>query len=98
MISVLCSQGHTNLPGSRFCHLCGERLSEAVPALQVNQSLTLAGGVYAGLTLGDRYRIVHELGHGGFGRTYLAEDINRFDEACVLKEFAPQVQGTYALQ
>jgi serine/threonine-protein kinase len=50
------------------------------------------------MILGDRYRIVRELGHGGFGRTYLAEDINRFNEACVLKEFAPQVQGTYALQ
>lgn len=86
------------MPGSRFCHLCGERLSESIPALQVNPSSTLAEGVYAGLILGDRYRIVHELGHGGFGRTYLAEDINRFNEACVLKEFAPQVQGTYALQ
>ncbi|MDI9637631.1 serine/threonine-protein kinase [Geitlerinema splendidum] len=51
-----------------------------------------------GILLGDRYRIVRELGHGGFGRTYLAEDTNRFNEPCVLKEFAPKVQGTYALQ
>ncbi len=29
-----------------------------------------------------------------FGRTYLCEDLNRFNELCVLKEFAPQVQGT----
>ncbi|MEZ2304327.1 MAG: protein kinase [Microcoleus sp.] len=54
--------------------------------------------IYPGITLGNHYRIVRELGHGGFGRTYLAEDAHRFNEPCVLKEFAPQVQGSYALQ
>ncbi|MCU0527683.1 MAG: protein kinase, partial [Elainella sp. Prado103] len=48
--------------------------------------------------LGNRYQIIQELGRGGFGRTYLAKDRNRFDETCVLKEFAPQVQGSEALQ
>jgi len=28
---------------------------------------------------------------GGFGRTYLAEDLHRFNERCVLKEFAPKL-------
>ena len=51
-----------------------------------------------GITLNNHYRIVRELGHGGFGRTYLAEDAHRFNEPCVLKEFAPQVHGSYALQ
>lgn len=45
----------------------------------------------------SRYRILRQLGHGSFGRAYLAEDINRFEELCVLKEFAPQLQGTFAL-
>jgi serine/threonine-protein kinase len=58
----------------------------------------MSQGVYPGLVLGARYRIVRQLGQGGFGRTYLAEDFHRFNEPCVLKEFAPQVQGTYALQ
>jgi serine/threonine-protein kinase len=54
--------------------------------------------IYPGITLHNHYRIVRELGHGGFGRTYLAEDAHRFNEPCVLKEFAPQVHGSYALQ
>lgn len=87
MVSLYCSQRHENPTGSRFCHLCGEKLQ----AVNVEN-------VYAGMILSDRYRILRELGHGGFGRTYLAEDNYRFNEPCVLKEFAPQVQGTYALQ
>ena len=48
--------------------------------------------------LGGRYRILRELGRGGFGYTYLVEDINRFNELCVLKEFFPQVNDDAALQ
>jgi serine/threonine protein kinase len=44
-----------------------------------------------GLVLNDRYLVRHVLGQGGFGRTYLAEDNHRFNEPCVLKEFAPQL-------
>ncbi len=86
MTSIYCSQGHPSLAGNRFCQQCGEPLNP------------LAAGPYQGLLLGERYRVSRELGHGGFGRTYLAEDTNRFNEPCVLKEFAPQVAGTYALQ
>jgi serine/threonine protein kinase, bacterial len=50
------------------------------------------------MILGNRYRIKQELGQGGFGRTYLVEDLYRFNEHCVLKEFAPQVRGTSVLQ
>ena len=45
----------------------------------------------------SRYRILSQLGSGGFSRTYLAEDINRFNERCVLKEFAPQIKNAAAL-
>ncbi|KAB8320604.1 protein kinase [Tolypothrix campylonemoides VB511288] len=82
-----CSKGHENPTGSRFCLHCGENLDNPV-----NQ------GIQGGQTLGDRYLILRQLGQGGFGRTYLAEDINRFRELCVLKEFSPQVQTPYVLQ
>ncbi len=48
--------------------------------------------------IGDRYRIVQLLGQGGFGRTYLAEDMNCFQEHCVLKEFVPQQRDPDALE
>ncbi|MBF2029546.1 MAG: serine/threonine protein kinase [Oscillatoriales cyanobacterium C42_A2020_001] len=41
-----------------------------------------------GTLLRQRYLIQAILGQGGFGRTYLAVDQERFDERCVLKEFA----------
>ena len=88
MTSVKCSKGHENPAGSRFCLHCGEMLVDT----QVSK------GVQPGLSLGGRYLIVRQLGQGGFGRTYLAEDTNRFREPCVLKEFSPQVQTEYVLQ
>ncbi|ABA19845.1 serine/threonine protein kinase [Trichormus variabilis ATCC 29413] len=46
----------------------------------------------------NRYRIIRQLGQGGFGRTYLAEDIKKSHKTCVLKEFAPQVEHKEDLQ
>jgi len=45
-----------------------------------------------------RYRVIKVLGEGGFGKTYLTEDADRLDSPCVIKQFAPQVTGTAALQ
>jgi serine/threonine-protein kinase len=90
MTNIYCSQGHQNPSGSRFCLQCGDRIG-SVPT-SGNQ------GIQAGQTLGDRYVIIRQIGQGGFGKTYLAEDLNRFREACVLKEFFPQVQTPYIVQ
>ncbi|WP_448573880.1 SUMF1/EgtB/PvdO family nonheme iron enzyme [Trichothermofontia sp.] len=43
----------------------------------------------AKLLLRDRYRAVRQLGEGGFGRTFLAIDEDRFQSACVIKQFSP---------
>ncbi|MGH7998173.1 MAG: protein kinase domain-containing protein [Brasilonema sp.] len=51
-----------------------------------------------GQVVDNRYRIIRHLGQGGFGRTYLAEDLNQSQLQCVLKEFAPQVEEQQDLE
>ncbi|TVP58817.1 MAG: serine/threonine protein kinase [Nodularia sp. (in: Bacteria)] len=50
------------------------------------------------ITLRNRYRPIKSLGGGGFAKTYLALDIDKLNEKCVIKQFAPQTQGTAGLQ
>ncbi|MFM5890671.1 MAG: protein kinase domain-containing protein [Dolichospermum sp.] len=90
MTNLYCSQGHQNPPGSNFCRQCGEKIAN-IPT-SVNHH------IQPGQILGDRYAIVRQIGQGGFGRTYLAADINRFQENCVLKEFSPQIQTPDVVQ
>ncbi|ERT09890.1 phosphotransferase enzyme family protein [Lyngbya aestuarii BL J] len=47
--------------------------------------------------LRGHYRVIKLLGEGGFGRTYIAEDIDKLNEYCVVKQFTANVQGTGAL-
>ncbi|MBD2356001.1 SUMF1/EgtB/PvdO family nonheme iron enzyme [Tolypothrix sp. FACHB-123] len=47
-----------------------------------------------GKMLRNRYRVLRLIGEGGFSRTYAAEDADRLDAPCVIKQFFPQVQGT----
>ncbi|MGB7414576.1 MAG: serine/threonine-protein kinase [Thermosynechococcaceae cyanobacterium] len=77
-----CSRGHPNPSSHRFCQQCGEPLQSSM---------------HIGKVIGDRYRVIEELGRGGFGQTYLVEDSNRFNERCVIKVFAPEVEGPKAL-
>ncbi|BAU12795.1 protein kinase domain protein [Leptolyngbya sp. NIES-3755] len=52
----------------------------------------MVSSISSGTLLRQRYLIKQVLGQGGFGRTYLAIDQERFNELCVIKEFTVPYQ------
>ncbi len=60
--------------------------------------MPLLSPISNGSLLDNRYEVSQFLGYGGFGRTYLARDRQRFNELCVLKEFAPQIHSPEILR
>ena len=60
--------------------------------------MPLPSPISNGSLLDNRYEVSQFLGYGGFGRTYLARDRQRFNEPCVLKEFAPQISSPEILR
>lgn len=100
-MSIVCTRGHQVAAGSRFCPQCGEALpiveSQAVGAVSPTEN-GVEPPLQPGTCLHERYIIQHQLGQGGFGRTYLAEDTGRFREKFVIKEFMPLMKNTVALK
>lgn len=51
------------------------------------------------ILLRNRFRVMRVLSdEGGFGRTYLAEDVDKLNELCVIKQLAPKAEGSWALK
>lgn len=48
--------------------------------------------------LRNRFKILKPIGKGGFGKTYLAEDTDKLNDRCVVKQLIYQAQGTQANQ
>src|SRR4028119_116143 len=61
------------------------------------QTYCISCGLQLVPLLRNRFRTIELLGQGGFGRTYLAEDIDRLNQRCVVKQLAPNLQGTWAI-
>ena len=49
--------------------------------------------------LRNRFRVIRVLSQeGGFGKTYLAQDSDKLNEPCVIKQLAPRIEGSWALK
>lgn len=48
--------------------------------------------------LRDRFKVIKPLGRGGFGNTYLAEDLDRLNEPCVVKKLTYQATEAWEQQ
>ncbi|HEY9887255.1 MAG TPA: protein kinase, partial [Candidatus Obscuribacterales bacterium] len=72
--------------------------SAAAPAAEQPEKPASRDQLAPGSKVGGRYVVQRVLGQGGFGRSYLVEDSQRFGELCVLKEFFPTNASKRSLQ
>jgi formylglycine-generating enzyme required for sulfatase activity len=69
------------------------------PENQISVNFCVSCGQPIIKALRQHYRPIKLLSdEGGFGRTYLAEDTDKLNQLCVIKQFAPQVSGSSALK
>ncbi|MGD8537783.1 MAG: protein kinase [Candidatus Aminicenantes bacterium] len=91
-----CPKCHSENPETqRFCGECGEALSSSesddLPDLSITKTLeTPAERLTRGKIFANRYEIIEELGKGGMGSVYRAED-TKVEEEVALKMISPTV-------
>ncbi|HET8846121.1 MAG TPA: protein kinase [Ktedonobacteraceae bacterium] len=77
--------GAINRPQANFCASCGRRLHQAI---QGSISNTLTGFLVHHHMLNRRYRVIDQVGKGGFGAVYKAEDTRFGNRQVAVKEMS----------
>jgi len=88
-----CPECHFNNPSdSKFCKECGTQLmpSEKVSISPTKTLETPTEELTRGTTFAGRYEIIEELGKGGMGKVYRAED-KKIKEEVALKLIKPEI-------
>ena len=112
---LICSKGHENDPNHKFCSSCGESLQRIFTGIDsigdstsiqpepaptsISTKTNFSSSNEIGNLLSGRYKIIQQIGRGGVGITFLAEDILRpGNPQCVVKKFKPASTDAHVLK
>ena len=89
--SLFCSScGAENSPQATYCNACGSALQTGTPSAPLTSPSSPVPAstdvLPSGHILRERYRIQEEIGQGGFGAVYRAEDTRIADRIVAIKE------------